>query len=136
MEKRRWRARAPRPVGPSVARMQREASWSAERSSALAVKTENGGADGKAALARARSKTCRPLGGADATRSVLECGTQFRFGRQIQAFIQFAEFCLTPRVEFFVDSIVYCFSDGRGKVGRAVLCPPRRARSARPTSQD
>ena len=45
-------------------------------------KPRTAGANGKAALARARSKTCRPLGGADATRSVLECGTQFRFGRQ------------------------------------------------------
>jgi hypothetical protein len=36
--KRRWRARAPKPVGASVAHGEREASWSAERSSAIAVK--------------------------------------------------------------------------------------------------
>ena len=36
----------------------------------------------KAALARARSKTCRRPGCGDGTRSVLECGTQFRFGKR------------------------------------------------------
>jgi hypothetical protein len=35
--KRRWHARTPRPVGTSVAPSEREASWSAERRSALAV---------------------------------------------------------------------------------------------------
>jgi hypothetical protein len=30
VEKRRWRARTPRPVGTSVAACEREASWSAE----------------------------------------------------------------------------------------------------------
>ena len=42
-------------------------------------------ASGKAALARAHSKTCRQVGSALGTRSVLECGTQFRFAYETGA---------------------------------------------------
>jgi hypothetical protein len=35
--------------------------------------------------ARARSKTCRHVGGALATRSVVECGTPFRFAYETGA---------------------------------------------------
>ena len=103
--KRRWRARAPRPVGAPVAGMEREASWSAERSSALEsgagaralqdlsaprlrgwnakrLGVRNAVPLWKAALARARFTTCRRPGCGDGTRSVLECGTQFRFGKR------------------------------------------------------
>ena len=52
-------------------------------------------ASGKAALARAHSKTCRQVGSALGTRSVLECGTQFRFGRASVAVGGFEEIYLT-----------------------------------------
>jgi preprotein translocase subunit YajC len=54
------------------------------------------GASEKAALARAHSKTCRPIGRARSTRSVVECGTKFRFGRERGAFAQFEGFVLAP----------------------------------------
>jgi hypothetical protein len=53
-------------------------------------------AGGKAALARPRSKTWRHFGRAARTRSVMECGTRFRFGRQTGTFDQLEEYCLTP----------------------------------------
>jgi hypothetical protein len=55
--KRRWRARTPRPVVTWVAQGEREASWSAERSSALAGKCPAFGPD----LARIRHRIALDL---------------------------------------------------------------------------
>ena len=51
----------------------------------------------KAALTRAHSKTCRSLGGFPCARSVLQCGTQFRFGPATALVQRLKSFRLKPK---------------------------------------
>jgi hypothetical protein len=54
------------------------------------------GASGKAALPRTHSKTWRRGGGESCARSVVECGTPFRFGPATGIVAPLEEFCITP----------------------------------------